>query len=263
MGDNFGVLILAIIALRVHFRHQRDTSISFRQNAALLLIVGLFGAFPFAGGLGVVVGFCCCAVALMGLLLHVMNHKGSASLGLSLDTSRPLGKCGNLQFPEGFFTFWNFAIIIMLSMTILNNVIHVVNNEFHHWCKDKSDQSCIGPFLIWPEDFLRSVNQDKWGSVFSLDLNRALELWTPVLLVLLFLAFGMDSWYQTTLHLVLMSLFGAFGYTGNMGIVVGMMLVVGAFLSLMVAMLAGNETASRRSSVGGGLRYSLLGGDMA
>ena len=234
------------------------------QSALLMLLVGLFGGFPFAGGLGVIVGFACCLAAVTGVLLHFINRSGSATLGLSLDTSRPIGKCGNLEFPEGFYTFWNVAIIIMMILTIINNFVHVGNNEFHHWCKDRSDETCIGPFLIWPEnDFLKSVNQEKWGSVFSLDLNRALELWTPTFLVMVFFAFGMDNWHLTTFFLVMLALFGAYGYGGNMGIVVGVMLSVGAMLSFIVAVFASNDTSARFSAVGS-LRHGLLSGsDMA
>jgi hypothetical protein len=254
-GEHFGVFFLAFLSLRVHFHRNPAVMTTFMQNAAWLLFVALFGAFPFAGGFGICVGFFCCATAAFGVFCHFMKVPSNATLGLTLDNTRTMGRCGNLRLPDSFYKFWNITLVALLSLTVLNNLIHIFKNEFHHWCHEKSDDSCIGPYLIWPEDFARSINVDKWGSVFSLDVNRALELWTPLVLVVWFIGTGTDSWFITSMFLVGLALFGAFGYSGNLGIVVGAMLLVGAGISFVIAALGGHE--AHQAPVGG---YSLMGG---
>jgi hypothetical protein len=257
-GEHFGVFLLALLTLKVHFHHAnaRSEGTTFMQNAAWLVFVAFFAAFPFAGGFGIVVGFLSCAVAAVGIGCHLLKVPGSATLGLTLDgNTRAVGRCGDLKLPDWFYTFWNISLVVLLSLTVLNNFVHIFKNEFHHWCKDNSDETCIGPYLIWPEDFARSVNVDKWGSVFSLDLNRTLELWTPLLLVVWFIGTGSNSWFMTSLYLVALALFGAFGFGGNMGIVVGIMLVAAAVVSFVISALGGHE--AHQAPVGG---YSLMGG---
>jgi len=257
LGENFGVLFLALMTLRTHFTHSQQFMTSFRQNASWLLIVALFGAFPFAGGLGIVVGFLCVATAAFGLVCHFTNSEGAATLNLTVDSSRSIDDVGgSCKFPGWFFRFWNVLMVGVLSLTVLNNVIHIFRNEFHHWCESNNEDDCVGPFLIWPGDFLRSVNADKFGSVFSLDINRGLELWTPALLVMLYLAFGMESWLGSGFFLVFLGVFGAFGYTGNMGVIIGMMLCVCGITSFFVGLLGGREA---QAPIGGGYRYARDG----
>jgi hypothetical protein len=262
LGENFGVIFLALLTLRTHMSRSSEVMANFKQNASWLLFVALFGAFPFAGGLGIVVGFLCVATAALGMICHVSNLQGAATLGLVMDGPRSMDQMGgSCRFPEWFFRFWNVLLIAVLSLTVINNFVHIFRNEFHHWCSHNkgSDDDCIGPFLIWPDDFLKSVNYDKFGSVFSLDLNRGLELWTPTFLVVWFLAISNESWTLNSLFLVFLALFGAFGYGGNMGVIVGIMLCVAAGISFIVALLGGREAQVPNS----GYRYvrdgSLLG----
>jgi len=256
LGENFGVILLALLTLRTHFSQSREFLTSFRQNAGWLVFVALFAAFPYAGGLGIVVGFLCIATALLGILGHFTNMEGSATMGFVTDGARSMDDMGgSCRFPEWFFRMWNVFMVAILSLTVLNNIIHIFRNEFHHWCDDKNahhDDKCIGPFLIWPGDFLHSVNADKFGSVFSLDINRGLELWTPVFLTLGFLAVSNESWMTSAFFLVFLALFGAFGYGGNMGVIVGMMLCVAAGVSFIVSLLGGREA----QLPSGGYRYA-------
>ena len=257
-GENFGVFFLAYFTLKAHFKQQSEILGTFKQNALWLVFIALFGAFPFAGGLGIVLGFLCCFTAAIGLILHVKKSSGSATLGLTLDNTRPIGKCGNVTLPEWVFKVWKMALVLVLCLTIINNITHILKNEFHHWCKEDSSENCIGPYLIWPEDFVKSVNADKWGSVFSLDINRGLELWTPTLLVLWYIVFGGYSWFHNAIFLILLALFGAFGFDGNAGIVLGVMLLVASAFSFLIANLGGHDV---HQAPGGG--YSLMGGSDA
>jgi len=251
-GEHFGIFFLAFITLRAHFKHQPQLISSFKQNSMWILFVALFGAFPFAGGLGIVVGFFCSFTAALGMFCHLAKVQGSATLGLSIDNFRQGGKCGNTRLPGWVFKLWNVFLLAMLCLTVLNNVVHIFRNEFHHWCKKDLNEDCIGPFLIWPDEFARSVNVDKWGSVFSLDINRGLELWTPTVLVIWFLAFSNDSWFLASLFLIILALFGAFGFGGDAGIVLGIVLLVGSGFSMIIAIIGGNEAA--QAPVG----YSLM-----
>jgi len=265
LGENFGVIFLAFLTIRAHLTtsgSHGEFLANFRQNATWMLFVALFAGFPFAGGLGVIVGFMCVATAMLGFFCHFAKKQGSATLGLVVDSPLTVDRFGgSCRLPEWFFRMWNVLMVVLLSLTVLNNFIHIFRNEFHRWCDDdkRSGDDCIGPFLIWPDSFLDSVNHDKFGSVFSLDLNRCLELWTPLFLVVWFLAAGSESWLLNAFFLVFIAIFGAFGYGGNMGVVVGIGLCVAAVVSFLVAVLAGREA----SAPNGGYRYMRDGALLA
>jgi len=179
-----------------------------------------------------------------------------------MDGSRSMDQMGgSCRFPGWFFRFWNVFLVLVLSLTVLNNFIHIFRNEFHNWCDHHkgSDDDCVGPLLIWPDDFLKSINTEYFGSVFSLDLNRGLELWTPMFLVVWFLAFSSESWITNAFSLVVLAMFGAFGYAGNMGIVVGMMLSIAAIVSFLIGLLGGREAQVPNE----GYRYVRDGGLLA
>jgi len=146
LGENFGVIFLALITLMAHLNNSREVMANFRQNASWILFVALFGAFPFAGGLGIIVGFVCVLTAALGFLCHIMNLQGSATLGIVLNGPRSMDQLGgNCRFPDWFFRFWNVYLLGMLSLTVLNNVIHIFRNEFHHWCDSDIHEDCVGP----------------------------------------------------------------------------------------------------------------------
>jgi len=251
-GEHFGIFFLAYITLRAHFHMSHEFLTTFTRNSFWMLFIALFAAFPFAGGLGIILGFLCCVVALIGFICTFQKNEGSPNLAISTDSAWGVRCGGNLRFPGWFVKIVNLTLTILLVLTIINNLVHVLKNEFHHWCHDNDD--CVGPYLIWPDDFMESVNADKWGSVFSLDLNRGLELWAPTFMVILFIASGNESWTFTAFFLILLSLFGAFGFAGNGGVILGSMLLFGALLSFVLGLCGARESQVPAHG------YSLLGG---
>lgn len=265
-GENFAVFFLAFLTIAAHFKtsHNHDMFVSgFIPLSAWLMFIAFFAAFPLSGGIGIVVGFLCIATAAVGIFCAVVlkSHPQEATFGYALDSTRSFGGWCNCRLPDSFFKVVNFLVYALVLLGVLNNFLHVIKNEFHHWCSDShsaQNKQCVGPLLIWPHDVLDSVNIDKWGSVFSLDINRALELWTPLVFLLIFgtLSAGMKSWLSTSVFLILFAVFGVFGFTGNLGIVIGMGLVIAAFLSFFVALFCGEEIKAPGHS------YSLMHGSV-
>jgi hypothetical protein len=245
LGQNFGVLALAVITIRAHFEGAYPSLASLKNNALWILFVALFASFPYAGGLGILLGFLCSATAAVGLIQHLNGREGSATLNLRVADGGILSTGnGCCRTPEWLLKVWKVLVTISLALVVINNLVHVFRNEFHDWCNDHGNDSCVGPWLIWPSDFLDSVNVDKFGSVFSLDLNRDLELWTPVLLVACFFAATPLSWIKTACFLFILACFGAFGYTGNMGVLIGLLLVIMSIFSAVIGLFGGRETTS-------------------
>jgi len=245
LGENFAVLGLAVATIRAHFEGAHPSLTSYKSNSLWLLFVGLFASFPFAGGLGIMLGFLCSATAALGVFHHLNGRSGPATLSLRVaDGGIFKSAVGCCTTPEWLNKLWNILVTTSLALVVLNNFIHVVRNEFHDWCNDDGNDSCVGPWLIWPDDFFDSINANKFGSVFSLDLNRGLELWTPVLLVLCFVASTPLSWFKASGFLVILACFGAFGYTGNMGILIGMLLFAMALFATVIGFFSDRETTN-------------------
>lgn len=188
-----------------------------------LLLVALFACFPFAGAVGIVFGFVLCALAFVALVWPPLTHKEV--------TLPQLPAFAGLAVGDRFKQWLGYWTLASLVLAVGNNVAHIARNEFHdEWCS----QHCVGPYLVWPQssdNWSKDVNLKGWGSVFSLDVNRLLELWTPSVLVLLLLHAGGG---RSALLLVL-AVFGSFGYGGNVGIVLGVNLVLLAVVHLLVA----------------------------
>ncbi|KAH9246600.1 hypothetical protein BASA81_015867 [Batrachochytrium salamandrivorans] len=188
-----------------------------------LLLVALFACLPFAGVVGIIFGFGLCLVALVVLVWPQLAQKQITLPQLPISLPElPVGD----KFKQ-WLGYWTFGSLVL---AVGNNVAHIARNEFHGgWCPHR----CIGPYLSWPyssRDWFKDVNLQGWGSVFSLDINRLMELWAPLILVLLILS---QTRYRA-IGLLVLAVFGSFGYGGNVGIVLGMNLVVLAAVHLLV-----------------------------
>ena len=136
-------------------------------------------------------------------------------------------------------------ILMLLSgvLTCVVGVIHVAD-AIHPWCTDATaDVSCVGRYLVWNSGdagALRDSNKAPlWRSIFSFSPSIFLDLWTPLFfgLISVFLHFpglrmkSLNNWYRISLFFLITALFANFGYTGNLGIIVG-------FFTSLVSVLA-------------------------
>lgn len=233
-GENFGGMLVGLaVFMRMDFLlgHARTLL------PLALVLCAVFACFPFAGGLGIISGFLLCTLAAMVI--------ASPKL-VDFAVKQP----ENCKFPKLAYTF-NLRLWTLLSfgLVALNNVIHVIHNNMREWCDDDS-KDCVGPWLIWPSDhFLDDVNLTGWGSVFSLDLNRILQCWQPVLLLIVY--YMQREWVNQTvggtLFCLLLAVFGSFGYGGNLGIVLGLNLSLLALVDLVMGGELDREDGTRES----------------
>ncbi|GMH79885.1 hypothetical protein TrLO_g6675 [Triparma laevis f. longispina] len=136
--------------------------------------------------------------------------------------------------------------IVAGVLTTLNGLINVFHNVLTPWCTISEAQSCVGPALKWNSGdvgFTADSNADGWRSVLTTDLNTMLDIWSPVLFGFALLATASVrlrsssfiigsisySWTRMGAFLLLAALFGSFGYTGNFGIITGLINSITSF----------------------------------
>ena len=148
------------------------------------------------------------------------------------------------------------SLIAAIAVFIIG-VIHICVQTFE-WCPVGNVYECIGPALRWnPSDapFLRNSNgpgSGGWGSViFTFAIDDFFPLWGPIVLgyisTLQHLA-GHQwkaisvSWPRVFVWYIFVGLFGAMGYSGNLGILVGFLCILVALMALAIT-LGGGATA--------------------
>ncbi|GMI40121.1 hypothetical protein TrCOL_g12986 [Triparma columacea] len=128
-------------------------------------------------------------------------------------------------------------VVLSSFLVFLNGIIHVFHNVLNPWCSGQ--QTCIGPALRWntgSTGFTSDSNADGWRTVLTTDLNTVLDVWSPILFGFILLSTSSArirssrpligsiaySWTRMGTFLLIVALFGSFGYSGNFGIVTGM-----------------------------------------
>ena len=146
------------------------------------------------------------------------------------------------------------AVILVNGVLVtLTGCIHVINNVLNPWCVVSETVTCFGPALRWNSGdtpFLHDSNgAGGWRSVLTTDINVVIEIWCPFVLGVLILSTASISlrqnvypihqlsysWNKMATFLVLTAFFGAFGYSGNFGIMTG---VVNSFSALFLLVVS-------------------------
>ncbi|GMI42765.1 hypothetical protein TeGR_g13887 [Tetraparma gracilis] len=147
------------------------------------------------------------------------------------------------------------CVLVSGILTLLNGGVHIFHNVLKSWCSSSASQSCVGPALFWNSGdtpFLQDTNKLGWRTVITTDLNTVLDIWLPVVLGIFLLSTGSSSlrsqssivasvaysWPAMSTTLLLVALFGAFGYNGNFGIWAGMFLSFTSALCLVTHLFA-------------------------
>eukprot|EP00742_Colponemidia_sp_Colp-10_P004391 GILJ01004687.1.p1 GENE.GILJ01004687.1~~GILJ01004687.1.p1 ORF type:complete len:248 (-),score=33.26 GILJ01004687.1:148-813(-) len=145
-----------------------------------------------------------------------------------------------------------FFLVFTGFFVLLTGIIHICK-LFVQWCP--AGASCIGQGLTWQTggDYLNDVNGpngSNWRSVFTLNPNVIFDLWAPFVLGLISMACFIPafrwnaiccSWSRAFVWQLFVMLFGAFGYSGNFGIMIGFFIMVGNTLAFACAFVCPDE----------------------
>mmetsp|Transcript_9098 Transcript_9098/g.18387 ORF Transcript_9098/g.18387 Transcript_9098/m.18387 type:complete len:252 (-) Transcript_9098:399-1154(-) len=130
-------------------------------------------------------------------------------------------------------------VVVCAFLTTLNGFIHLFHNVLNPWCQSSASQSCVGPALRWNSGdtgFTSDSNIDGWRTVLTTDLNTVLDVYSPIIFGVALLSTSSArirsshsligsiaySWTRMGTFLLIVALFGSFGYSGNFGIINGM-----------------------------------------
>jgi len=237
LGENFGPLIAALFSLT--YLQDEQEGVWFY---GWWLFVTLFACLPFAGGGGIVVGFAILAMLVSALCLpQIRTRKITLSMPFAF-TARG----GRTETFNSLFRGLQICASVLVVLTVINNVIFVGHSKMHKWCHTEI-HDCVTSWLIWPK---RSVWDNvngpiAWGSVFSLDISVLLEIWAPTFLVVAYYAKGKTLDLGLGFFLLFLAIFGAFGYGGNFGILLGFALVLLAIPVLLLTLFPASGSESR------------------
>jgi len=143
-------------------------------------------------------------------------------------------------------------------LAIIGSFIHL-NIQFNvARCKGSGGPGydCVGRNLAWltSKELTKDINEEYWRSVFSLEPDIFVNIWTPFAFA--FLAFCQNfhgykwdaisgTWMRCLMFIIFWQLFGVIGYSANWGVFVGLwgILWLGILYSILVLvkLLKGDE----------------------
>lgn len=185
------------------------------------LFLAVFCSFPFSGGFGIIVGFINLLCAFAAFFVRIKNGDNAAEPATFdyVVTFKSLGKIVHVspvtlsRMVQVGSLLISFANIFILSV----GIIQILQNELRKFCDSKVEE-CMGPWLIWKEvngDFFKSVNQEKFGNVFTLEPDRFVAVFSPLFVAVLAVMFPPKSWMMASFRNFLCALFVQFGFAGN------------------------------------------------
>jgi len=139
------------------------------------------------------------------------------------------------------------AAILIITIGVLH-----ISSSIKKWCdsdvaKYDDQTSCFGPQLFWSKRINHKATSSdlntQWRTVFTFAPDNFVDLWTPLILgmISLFMHIGAlrwnsisSNWLTTCVWYLMCSLFGCFGYAGQMGIFGGLYVVLVSFCSLVM-----------------------------
>ena len=251
VGAVFPAIAWAAFALHAHHEPARSWAArTWARLAALHLGLALFANFAFAGGFGIAAGFFNSGVSAACLFVHFTSPARDV---VTVDV------WGAVRSPKCTVSALNMSRLVQVAdvlslvatlLVFVAGAFHLAANDVGKWCRDPED--CVGPLLRWPSrDFFATVNANGWGSLFSNDPDKFLDVWGAVILAVVTLLVPAETWWGLAFWHVFLALFGAFGVAGNVGILVGFFSSAVAALVALVALAAPPPSET-------GPRYVLL-----
>ncbi|ETO33042.1 hypothetical protein RFI_04065 [Reticulomyxa filosa] len=160
-----------------------------------------------------------------------------------------LDKNGSMETFHGLKAAARWSYFVFSFLSILGAFVHL-NIQFEvDSCKGDGGPGydCVGRNLAWltRNDLKTDINEVYWRSVFSLEPNIFVNVWTPFAFAFLsfcqnFHGFKWDliagTWVRTLFFILFWHLFGVIGYAANWGVFVGLWGIL--WLGLLYFLLA-------------------------
>lgn len=248
-------VFLGILMLIIHlpgFKFSFNTR-SWLHVSFFSLFTMLFGAFPYSGNLGVLVGFFMMPLCVLSFLLAFTRYRHDpTTFNLRLSHLH----CGCLVDNELVLQITRILSLVAGLCVLIIGIIHIIVQDLR-WCP-AANFDCIGPSLRWNPsgvEFTLPGNgptQGGWGAeLFTLAIDKFMELWGPIMLGLISIGQHLNghqitaisvSWPRVFLWYMFVALFGSFGYAGNLGILTGFLCVFVSLLALAISLGGGATT---------------------
>jgi len=269
----WGPMVLAILAIMEHLAPWR-TGVPFKSAAGMCLFhlfLGLFVNFPCAGNWGVMAAMFCFLVSFLAFIAIFVKSARSEPLTYGYLSDCFLYKwmlmCKSEKACKVLGLAMRVSSLVASVLIWLVGLFHVVN-QIYAFCDDanpnKELYSCYGPWIFWYDEdfFLETYNgyaglgkatasvdqitgQTSWkgyGAVFTLDITQLFAIWLPFFLGLLSMAEHIkciSPGYVTRpvsafwFHFLCM-FFICWPCAGNLGIIVGFMLIIPTGIALLM-----------------------------
>jgi len=249
-------VFLGVMMMIVHipgFKFSFNTK-SWLHVSLFTLFAVLFGAFPYSGNLGILVGFFTLPLVPLSFFLALSKYRHEpTTLNLRLHNIH----CGCLVDNEFFIEGTRILGFIASVAVFVIGWIHIGVQDFN-WCPAGNTYDCVGPSLRWNpsnSNFLRNGNgpgAGGWGDViFTFAIDVFFPLWGTVVLGYVAILQHLEghawqsisaSWPRAFFWYLFLGLFSGLGYVGNLGILVGFFCILISLLSLCITLGGGATT---------------------
>lgn len=217
------------------------------------IFVMLFGAFPYAGNLGVLVGFFQLPLVFLSFLMAFVPayRHAPTTLNVSSEKAKRFCQLGCLVDNALFLNISKGLSLGVAFFVIAVGLVHVFTHNFD-WCPTMQWSECAGPSLRWNSanmDFLREGNDGTgWRQIFTFKIDTFCALWGPIILGYITALQHVrghlwtsiyQSWPRVFMWFMFLGLFAAFGYAGNLGVLCGFACMVVALFALLITVGGG------------------------
>lgn len=258
---NWTGVFLGLLMMVVHipgFKFTFNTR-SWLHVSFFSLFTVLFGAFPYSGNLGILVGFFTIPLVILSFFLAFTKYRHEpTTLNLRLTHLH----CGCLVDNELFIHITRILSLVGGLAVMIVGFIHVFVQDFR-WCPagPAGTFDCVGPSLRWNptnsnRGFLFPANGPLtgpgWGAtIFTFAIETFCPLWGPVVLGYVTILQHVNghnwqsisaSWPRVFFWFMFIGLFGSLGYAGNLGILVGFYCITVAMFALAITLGGGANT---------------------
>ena len=222
------------------------------------LFTVLFGCFPYAGNLGIIIGFLVLVLTVISFVLVFTRYRHEpTTLLIRLERFH----MGCLANNELILTITRVCSLVAGIAVMVLGFIHVFVTNFN-WCPDPpTTNQCVGPSLRWNpsgSNFINEINlASGWGTIFTFVPQLFFPLWGPIILGWITVLQHIEghewpsisvSWGRVFVWFMFLGLFSGLGYAGNLGIIVGFFCILIALLALLIA-FGGGTTARTHLSI--------------
>jgi len=211
----------------------------------------LFGAFPYSGNLGILVGFFTVPLSVLSFILTFTKYRHEPTT-LLIKTSHL--HCGCLVDNELFINITRIFSFLAGIFIFIIGLIHVFVTDFN-WCPTAAITQCVGPSLRWNPSSVSFIQENNdatgWRQVFTFQIDVFLALWGPTVLGIVSILQHIEghhwvsigaSWARVFFWYMFVGLFAGLGYTGNLGVLAGFFCVLISLMACAITFGGGVNT---------------------